>query len=191
MLTPLQLVQIPIITNRARAMIYAPLLDEAMDKWEINTTPRAAMFLANVMHESGELIHTKELWGPTEYQRNYEPPSRTATLLGNTQPGDGRRYLGRGLIQITGRANMAACSKALFDNVSILVGNPQLLEEPVFAAQSAAWFCYAHGCLDHADHDDFHGFCKRINPALLGMPHRVEYYERALKAYEGLNEPRS
>src|SRR4051812_46296976 len=73
----------------------------AMSEFEINTPERQAAFLAQVGHESGGLRFMVERWGPTESQRRYEMRHD----LGNTEPGDGHRYLGRGLIQLTGRAN--------------------------------------------------------------------------------------
>src|SRR5258708_4383140 len=76
-----------------------------MAEFIIDTPIRQAAFLAQVGHESGGFVWMHEIWGPTEAQSRYEPPSDLATRLGNTQPGDGKRYMGRGPIQITGRFN--------------------------------------------------------------------------------------
>ncbi len=76
---------------------------------QINTPARAAAFLAQVGHESGQLRYLREIWGPTPAQVRYEGRAD----LGNAQPGDGKRFMGRGLIQITGRKNYADCGAAL------------------------------------------------------------------------------
>lgn len=78
-----------------------PHLVAAMDEAQINTPLRIAAFLAQVAHESYEFKYMTEIWGPTDAQKRYEPPSTLATKLGNTQPGDGKRYMGRGPIQLT------------------------------------------------------------------------------------------
>jgi len=84
---------------------YLPHLQNALAEFEINTYLREAMFLAQIAHESGEFRFMRELWGPTEAQKRYEPGTTLAASLGNTQRGDGKRYMGRGVIQLTGRAN--------------------------------------------------------------------------------------
>jgi len=83
--------------------------------------------------------------------------------LGNTQPGDGARYLGRGLMQITGRANYQAYQDATGRAV---VTHPELLEQPDVAADAAGWFWSTHGCNPLADQGmtSFESVCRRINP---------------------------
>ena len=87
-----------------RAQRYVDAINEAMSLYGIDTPIRQAMFLANVGHESGGLHYSTELWGPTLAQEGYEGRKD----LGNTQPGDGVRFRGHGLIQTTGRYNHAA-----------------------------------------------------------------------------------
>jgi putative chitinase len=97
--------------------------------------------------------------------------------LGNTQPGDGFRYRGRGLIQITGRANYTECGAALgFD----LEGEPEKLGEPELAARSAAWFWDSRSLNDLADNGDFMAITKRINGGLNGYADRVARFETAM-----------
>jgi predicted chitinase len=119
----------------AKRSNYLPFLAEAMEDHEINTPLRAAAFLAQIAHESAELKFMQELWGPTAQQKKYEPPSDLAKDLGNTQPGDGFRYRGRGPIQITGRANYKKYGELLGVD---LVGNPDMAAKPEYAFQSRA-----------------------------------------------------
>jgi putative chitinase len=153
---------------------YGPLC-AAMESYEINTPTRIAAFIAQTGHETQGLIHTQELWGPTPAQKGYEPPGRKAAMLGNTQMGDGYRFRGRGLIQITGRANYQACGKAL--TVDLLI-NPDLLANEL-AARSAAWWWLAHGCNAIADGGDFEALTKRINGGLNGIDDRLRRWEIA------------
>src|SRR5262249_27943719 len=89
----------------ARNAQYFPFLTAAMTEFQIDAPPRVAAFLAQLAHESGQFQFMEELGGPTAAQKRYDPQSDLPTRLGNTQPGDGRRFKGRGPIQVTGRAN--------------------------------------------------------------------------------------
>src|SRR4051812_14119179 len=99
--------------NPKTAAALFPHLTAALDEAGINTKLRLAAFLAQVAHESGEFRFMEEIWGPTQAQLRYEPPSSLATKLGNTQKGDGYKFKGRGPIQLTGRENYRKCGKAL------------------------------------------------------------------------------
>jgi putative chitinase len=147
----------------SRAMVWAGPLEKAMVRFAIDTPEQRAAFLAQVAHESGNLVYVQELWGPTPAQARYEG----RIDLGNTQPGDGKRFLGRGLIQITGRANYEAVSKGLGID---FVSNPSLLELTDNAAMSAAWFWYAHGL--NAYVSDFTTLTRKINGGLNGLADR-------------------
>ncbi len=158
-----------------RATTFLPHIEAAMAEFDISTRERKAAFLAQIGHESGGLHWLVELWGPTPAQSRYEGRKD----LGNTQPGDGYRYRGRGLIQITGRANYTECGAALgFD----LVGQPEKLGEPELAARSAAWFWDSRGLNEIADNGDFQTITKRINGGLNGYADRVARHEAALDA---------
>jgi Predicted chitinase len=99
-ISQLQLLQI--LPNAGyRAGVFAPLLNTAMGRFQIIGTERVAAFIAQIGHESGQLRYVREIWGPTPAQIRYEG----RTDLGNTLTGDGFKYRGRGLIQITGRTN--------------------------------------------------------------------------------------
>lgn len=163
----------------SRATKWLDALQVACDEYEISTPLRVAAFLAQTGHESGHLVFTREIWGPTAAQKLYEPPSREAKDLGNTEPGDGRRFCGRGLIQITGRANYARAGAALKRD---LISVPDLLEAPSLAALSAGWFWSAHGLNELADAGEFQTITRRINGGLNGEAERLALYSAAKHA---------
>jgi putative chitinase len=159
-----------------RAGVFVPVLNAAMKRWQITTPRRMAAFLAQIGHESSQLRNTRELWGPTPAQARYD----LRTDLGNTPQadGDGRRYLGRGLIQITGRANYAAVSIALFGDDRLLK-TPELLEQPEWAAESAGWFWWVKELNSLADQGRFADITRRINGGLNGQKERLVLWSRA------------
>lgn len=159
----------------ARATIWADPLSAAMALYGIDTPIRQAAFLAQIGHESGRLIYVRELWGPTTAQAGYEGRAD----LGNTQTGDGFKYRGRGLIQITGRANYTTAGTALCLD---LIGQPQLLEQPDNAALSAAWFWNTHGLNDLVDAGAFETITRRINGGLNGLADRLALWDSAKTA---------
>jgi putative chitinase len=123
--------------TQLRAAQWAQHIQAACDRFQITQPLDIAAFLATVGVESGHLIYTRELWGPTQAQLTYEPPSRKASELGNTKAGDGRLFCGRGLIQTTGRRNYTLTALGLGLD---LLNHPELLEQPANAAMSAAWY---------------------------------------------------
>lgn len=160
------------------ARAFAPVLNTAMAAWHIDSPKRQAAFLAQVGHESGELRYVRELGGPG-YLSRYDTGT-LAARLGNTPEadGDGQLYCGRGLIQVTGRYNYLSCSLGLFDDERLL-DTPQLLEQPQWAAASAAWFWASHGLNELADQDDFKAITRKINGGLNGLDDRLRLWDRA------------
>ena len=144
-----------------------------MNRYQIVGAKRVAAFIAQVGHESGQLKYVKEIWGPTAAQARYEGRAD----LGNTQPGDGSKYRGRGLIQITGRSNYKACGEALGLD---LINHRELLEKPQHACMSAAWFWATKGLCTLADEGKFETITRRINGGLNGLADRQMLYARAL-----------
>lgn len=168
-----------ILTNAGfRAGVFVSALNAAMERYQIATPKRAAAFLAQIGHESGELLYVREL-GSDQYLSKYDTGT-LAARLGNTPEadGDGQQYRGRGLIQITGRRNYQACSQALFGDDRLL-RQPKLLEQPQWAAESAAWFWQSNGLNELADKDQFTAITRRINGGLNGLENRLQLWARA------------
>jgi putative chitinase len=150
---------------RGRVDVFLAPLTAAMAEFDIDTPARQASFIAQVGHESAQLRYTLELASGDAYEGRKD--------LGNTWPGDGRRYKGRGLIQITGRANYAACGAALGLD---LLEHPQLLELPDSACRSAGWFWKTHGLNELADAGDQVKVTRRVNGGTNGLDDRLALF---------------
>jgi putative chitinase len=183
-------------------------LKETFDKYDISTPKRQACFLGQIMHESGSFKFTKEnlnysakalmitwpsrfpnLETATQFERQPEKIANKvySGRMGNTEDGDGAKYIGRGLIQVTGKENYTHCGEALGID---LVSNPQLLEEPRYAALSAGWFWNKKGLNTLADEGTSNSFeimTKRINGGLLGLDDRKSKMIEVLKALGAQN----
>jgi putative chitinase len=173
-------------------------LEETFVKYDISTPIRQACFMGQCAHESGNFKTLQEnlnysaeglmkTWPsrfPTkefadQYARN---PAKIAGKvyngrLGNTSEEEAAKYLGRGLIQLTGRENYANCGTAIGID---LIGNPNLLIEPKYAALSAGWFWNKKGLNGLADTSDFETMTKRINGGLIGLEDRKVKIAKAL-----------
>lgn len=156
-----------------RAAVFVVPINEAMDEFGIDTPARQAAFVAQIAHESGSLRYVRELASGEAYDTG-----RLAERLGNTPEtdGDGQRYRGRGLIQITGASNYRACGLALGLD---LLAHPELLEQPNHACRSAAWFWGSRGLNALADAGDFERITRKINGGLNGLADRLAFYQRA------------
>jgi putative chitinase len=163
----------PTLTEDRAALFVSPLND-AMVAFAIDqSVARERAFLAQVAEESEELRYTEELASGAAYEGRKD--------LGNTQPGDGIRFKGRGLIEVTGRSNYGDCSLAVYGDERLL-DSPELLEQPWGAAQSAAWFWQAHGLNLLAEAGHFTAITRIINGGLTGQDRRLAYFDRATKA---------
>ena len=159
----------------ARADKWALPITRAMLRFGIDTPARQAAFLAQIGHESAGLRHVREIWGPTPAQLRYEGRKD----LGNTVAGDGKRFMGRGLIQITGRHNYAQAGRAL---ELPLLQAPELLEQPQNAAHSAGWYWSSRNLNRFADSGDFRGLTRAINGGYNGMDDRLRLWDMAKAA---------
>jgi putative chitinase len=175
-----------------------PLL-ETFEKYDISTPKRQAYFIGQCMHESGGFKQLKEnlnysakglmaTWPSRfpdmdtaeKFERNPEKIANKvyAGRMGNTEDGDGAKYIGRGLIQLTGKENYANCGNAIGID---LVANPDLLATPQYAALSAGWFWNRKGLNAFADADDIDTITKRINGGLIGLNDRKAKVEMVSK----------
>ena len=158
---------------------FLSFLTAAIAEFGIDAPARTAAFLAQIAHESGQFKFMEEIWGPTPAQRRYEPTTTLSTTLGNTEVGDGRRFKGRGPIQITGRANYRRFGDLL--GLS-LVDNPDSAALPEVAFRVAGLFWSKKGLNELADlatAESFREITRRINGGFNGLADRQRFYEVA------------
>lgn len=153
-----------------RIDVFLPLLNETLEKYQIDSAQRIRMFLAQVGHESAQLRYTEEIASGVAYEGRKD--------LGNVSPGDGVKYKGRGLIQLTGKSNYVLCGLALD---LPLIEQPQLLAQYKEACLSAGWFWENKNLNSLCDLGLFEQLTKRINGGLNGYPNRYKLYQRALQ----------
>jgi putative chitinase len=165
-------------------------LEETFAKYQINTNDRKACFLGQCLHESGGFKFLRENLNYSARALMATWPSRFPTMeiaqqferqpekiankvyggrMGNTEDGDGWKYIGRGLIQTTGKENYMHCGEALGID---LINAPQLLEEPRYAALSAGWYWNKRNLNDLADKWDIDTMTRRINGGTIGLADR-------------------
>ncbi|MGE5340972.1 MAG: glycoside hydrolase family 19 protein [Candidatus Omnitrophota bacterium] len=190
------------IMPKTNSDIWVDVLNAALARFSIDVPARAAAFLAQVAHESGELNRLVEnlnysaqrlmqIWPkhfPTleiaqQYEKNPEKLANNiySNRLGNGDEtsGDGWKYRGRGLIQLTGKSNYMMADKVLNAN---LVGAPDLVAQPEFASLTAAHFWKSNGLNELADKNDDNNFIqitKKINGGTVGLDERKAYWTKA------------
>jgi putative chitinase len=188
MLTTEQLQAIMPKLPAAKRTTYFPFLTAAVAEFGIDRPARTAAFLAQLAHESAQFKFMEEIWGPTAAQRRYEPPDKLATNLGNTEPGDGFRFKGRGPVQVTGRANYRRFGDLLGLD---LVASPEQAGLPEVAFRIAGLYWSKKGLNELADRVTTEGFreiTRRINGGFNGLAERERFYETA-KAVLGVVAP--
>ena len=196
-ITAQQLLQI--LPNAGQvAGVFVPVLNTAMNRYQIVGAERIAAFIAQAGHESSHLTRLVENlnYSADALRRNWpsrfsvelassvaRKPEQVANIaygnrMGNSAPGDGWKYRGRGLIQITGKDNYRACGIALGLD---LIAYPELLAKPQHACMSAAWFWATNGLNTLADPSKFEAITQRINGGQNGAADRQVLYAQALK----------
>lgn len=211
LISPITIGLLEAVTIRhALAVQWLPHISQAAHRYQIDANPRRiAAWLATIAHESARLTRVVEnlnysaqglaqTW-PSRYADRAGQPNATARRIarkpeqianltyagrlgnGTAGSGDGWRYRGRGLIQITGRANYEASGAELGLD---LIAKPDLLEQPHYAALSAAEWWHRNGCNELADTGDMVAVTRRVNGGLTGLDDRLKLYSAAL-AYLG------
>jgi putative chitinase len=183
-------------------------LNNACIRWDITTPARVTMFLAQCGHESGgfrslvenlnySVAGLRETW-PTRFSTTdalamARQPERIAERayggrMGNGPEGsgDGYRYRGRGIIQLTGRENYQRAGEAIGLD---FVAEPNLVEKPDWAAATAGWFWATHGCNALADAGDFLAITKRINGGTNGLADRQAWFAKVQSVIAHPPEP--
>ena len=173
-------------------------LTDTFAKYDISTPQRQAAFIGQCAHESGNFHTLQENLNYSAEGLMKTWPSRFPTKeiadqyarqpakiagkvyngrLGNTSEEEAAKYLGRGLIQLTGKENYANCGSGLGVD---LIGNPDWLSDPKYAALSAGWFWNKKGLNSLADASDIETMTKRINGGLIGLDDRKAKIAKAL-----------
>jgi putative chitinase len=173
-------------------------LNETFQKYDISTPARQAFFIGQCAHESNNFRVLEEnlhysaaalmrVWSSRfpdmdtaeKYANNPEKIANKVYggRMGNVEDGDGWKYHGRGLIQLTGKDNYANCGSGLGVD---LIDNPDMLLTPQYAALSAGWFWHKRGLNNLADDQDLETMTKRINGGLLGLDDRKAKIAKAL-----------
>ena len=173
-------------------------LEDTFAKYDISTPQRQAAFIGQCAHESGNFKNLQENLNYSAEGLMKTWPSRFPTKdvadqyarqpakiagkvyngrLGNGSEEEAAKYLGRGLIQLTGKENYANCGNSIGAD---LIGNPNLLTEPEYAALSAGWFWNKKGLNALADAGDYETMTKRINGGLIGLDDRKAKIAKAL-----------
>ena len=150
----------------------ADAMPQMVTRFDINSAVRQQHFLAQLAHESDHFQTTREYASGAAYEGRKD--------LGNTQKGDGVRFRGRGLIQLTGRANYASASRALDQP---FVDDPDRVEKFPAAAIVSGWFWHAHGLNEIADGDDVRAVTRRVNGGLNGLNSRRALLASARTAF--------
>ena len=166
-LTATQLSRIALYAPPTTISQYLDMINATMVKYSINTPLRACHFLAQLVHESGSFRYTVEIDNGKAYEGRLD--------LGNTQPGDGPLYKGRGFIQLTGRANYTAYAAAIGDDV---VKYPDLVAAK-YPADVAGWFWARHNLNALADQDGLTAITRVINGGTNGLDNRLLCLGRA------------
>lgn len=181
-------------------------LNDTFAKYDISTPKRQAAFIGQCGHESNNFRTLEEnlhysasalmrVW-PSRFPDNdtaekyANNPEKIANKvyagrMGNTEEGDGWKYHGRGLIQLTGKENYEHCGSSIGVD---LVGNPDRLLDPEYAAMSAGWFFNKKGLNQIADIGDVVTLTKRINGGTLGLDDRVMRTNQALRVLQGTSQ---
>ena len=184
LITEEQLKKIYKTASAEKIKLYVEAFNRVFPKYEINTPRRIAAFLGQVAVESGELRYDKELpsrWNKKNPKDGSEPTGtlyENRKLLGNNKPGDGPRFIGRGILQLTGRANYTDMSKKIGID---LVADPEAACKPEVSTMIACQYFKDRNLLKYADAWNLDEITARVNgSAKLHLSERIKYSNMAL-----------
>lgn len=146
---------------------YLGPINDTLTMFEINTPKRIAAFIAQLAHESGSFRYHEEIADGHAYEGRKD--------LGNIEKGDGKKFKGRGLIQLTGRTNYESFGKFVGVDFTIM---PSLVAQPKYSALAAGWFWNRSKLNSYADKDDFKTITKKINGGYNGLADRIKHWQR-------------
>lgn len=169
MITETELKQFSSHTKDSMIPIVTKWFNYYCDKYEVNTPLRMAAFFAQVIHECDSFNTSEEYASGAAYEGR--------TNLGNIVKGDGKKFKGRGYIQVTGRSNYKSVSMYIFDDLRLL-DTPELLGTPQYAMLSAFWYWDTHKLNIYADKAWMETITRRINGGLNGWTERLANYNR-------------
>ncbi|MBX7105833.1 MAG: phosphodiester glycosidase family protein [Gemmataceae bacterium] len=161
-----------------RVPLFLGPINRALAQYKIDSPLRRAAFLAQLAHESGELKYMEEIASGEAYEGRAN--------LGNTQPGDGKRFKGRGPIQLTGRNNYRKAGQALGME---LEEHPERVADPEIGCRVAGWFWDTRKLNDLADKGDFKEITRKVNGGFRGLEKREAYYKVAKKVLGAEDKP--
>jgi putative chitinase len=185
-------------------------LNQYLPEQGIDSVPRVAGFISQTQHESNDFkvlqenlnyswqglrsIFSKYFRSDDAAKEYHRQPEKIANRVyanrmgnGDERSGDGWKYRGRGILQLTGKSNYLNCSLDLFNN-DILVKDPDLLRQPDYAILSACWFWKKNGLNSFCDAMDVKTLSYRINGGWNGLEDRIEKWEHALAVFGGVEE---
>lgn len=169
MITETELKQFSPHTRDGMIPIVTKWFNEYCNKYEVNTPLRMAAFFAQVIHECDSFNTTQEYASGSAYEDRKD--------LGNIIKGDGKKFKGRGYLQVTGRSNYQVVSRYIFGD-NRLTDTPELLAAPQYAMLSAFWYWETHKLNDYADKAWLQTITKRVNGGLNGWEQRLINYNR-------------
>ena len=161
----------PASTSKNR-LKYLPYFNEYLPDYEITTPDRLRAYFAQIGHESCSLLYAEEIASGEAYEGRKD--------LGNIYEGDGVKFKGRGLIQLTGRNNYELISKTYHVD---FISRPEFLASPEWAVKSSLWFWEYNELNEFADSGDFELLTRKINGGLNGLKERLQYYERCKQCF--------
>lgn len=147
-----------------------------------------AQYFGQLLHESNCFMYDHEIWGPTEQQKKYEPPSDLAKSLGNKRKGDGYLFRGRTAFQVTGGYNygqFSDWSRSISKDAPDFYAHPDLINVDPWEGLAGIWYWGTHGCIPAADRGSVEEVTRCVNGSSNGLSSRANYFVRTALVFCG------